>query len=153
MQMAKRFGQVHAFEPMATHRECFRANLAAQDHVFLHECALSDREGTTGIHTTPGSSGDTYVEGEGDIPLRTLDSFNLTDVDFIKADTEGHELAALRGGEQTIIAYRPTIIVEQKPGRAQRHGYEERGALEYLRALGYRLVKEISGDFILVPNG
>jgi FkbM family methyltransferase len=153
MQMAKYFKVIHAFEPMAAHRECFTRNMEGADaEVHLHECALGDREGTIGIRTTVGSSGDTSVEGEGDIPLRTLDSFNLQDVGFIKLDCEGTELPALRGGEQTLLRCKPTIMVEQKPGRPTRHGHAQLGAVDYLRSLGYVLAEEHGGDYFLVAG-
>lgn len=160
MQLAKRFEMVHAFEPVAAHRACFERNLGfsgenddpqdSQD-IELYPCALGDHEGTVSIVTEPTSSGDSRVGGDGDIPLRTLDSLELTDVDFIKLDCEGYELFALKGGEQTIRRDLPTIIVEQKPGRGQRFGLPERGAVEWLETLGYRCAQEMSGDFIMVP--
>lgn len=160
MQLAKRFEMVESFEPVAAHRACFERNLGfsgenddPQDpqNIELHACALGDHEGHVSIVTEPTSSGDSRVGGDGDIPLCTLDSFNLRDVDFIKLDCEGYELFALKGGERTIRRDLPTIIVEQKPGRGQRFDLPERGAVEWLEALGYHCVKEMSGDFIMVP--
>jgi hypothetical protein len=101
------------------------------------------------METAPSSSGDTRVAGEGDIPLERLDTFKLEDVDFIKLDCEGYELFALRGAEETLKRCRPCVIVEQKPGRGQRFGLAERGAVDYLQRLGAKLRKEMSGDFIL----
>jgi FkbM family methyltransferase len=150
--LAMKFVKVHAFEPMAAHRECFEANLAGADNVVLHDCALGDEVGSIRLKTGPNSSGDTYVDGKGDIPLKLLDSFGLTGVDFIKADCEGYELFAMRGAEQTIRRWRPTIIVEQKPGRAQKYGLHQTEAVGYLRGLGYKLVKEMAGDFIMTAR-
>ena len=56
------------------------------------------------------------------------------------------------GGVKTIKKFKPVIIVEQKPGHAQRYGLGEKEAVSYLKGLGYRLIKEISGDFILSPH-
>lgn len=151
MQLAKGFWQVQAFEPVAAHRECFRANtidLPGAD-ITLHDCALGEREGFVSIRTAPTSSGDSWVDGAGDIPMKRLDSFELQDVDFIKLDCEGYELFALRGGEATLLRCKPCVIVEQKPGRAQKFGLPERGAVDYLQALGAKLRMEMSGDFIL----
>jgi len=73
-------------------------------------------------------------------------------VDLIKLDCEGYELFALQGAEGTIKQYRPTIIVEQKPGRAQKFGLEQTQAVTYLEGLGYRVVQVISGDYIMVQS-
>jgi FkbM family methyltransferase len=153
MQLVKHFQTVHAFEPVGAHRDCFILNVAKR--AILHPCALGEKEGFVSIHTAPTSSGDSWVDPavtDGDIPLKTLDSFELRDVDFIKLDCEGYELFALRGGEETIKQYRPAIIVEQKPGRAKKFGLGERDAVPYLISLGYRLAEEISGDFIMVSK-
>lgn len=164
MQLAKRFKEVHSFEPVAAHRACFEENMRnlLEDQSrgggfilgahMLHACALGAENGKlVRIETTPGSSGDSRVGGEGDIPLFTLDSFELKDVDFMKLDCEGYELFALKGAEQTIRRDLPVIIVEQKPGRGQRFGLPETGAVEWLMSLGYKCVEKLSGDFVMVP--
>lgn len=174
MHMAKRFGEVTAFEPVEAHRECFRANIGGQwgricrddvlgeppletslDHqnVYLHHCALGDKESEVSMHTGPSSTGDTWVKGEGDIPLRRLDDIlpNADNVDFIKLDCEGYELYALRGGEELIKRCKPVICVEQKPGRAEKFGLGQTDAVTYLQSLGYTVAAHKSGDYIMVP--
>lgn len=152
MQLAPRFRVLLAFEPVAAHRECFLMNAPAQSvgiSVHLHACALGDHDGMVKIRTAPTSSGDSWVDGEGDIPMKRLDEFDLQDVDFIKLDCEGYELFALRGGEETLKRCHPCVIVEQKPGRAQKFGLEETQAVDYLRGLGAHLRAAISGDYVL----
>lgn len=159
MQIAKKFDTLHAFEPVAEHRECFEANISNLKsdgfndcEIILHACALGDHEGSVKMKTTPGSSGNTTVDGDGDIPLKTIDSFNFTAVDFIKLDCEGYEFLILKGAEHTLKEYWPVICVEQKPGRGQRFGLPELGAVEYLISLGYECVEKMSGDFVMVPT-
>lgn len=150
--LAHDFDQVHAFEPVAAHRDCFQKNvLDIMKNVELHACALGDSEGMVSIRTEPTSSGDSRVNGPGDIPLHTLDSFALSQVDLIKIDTEGFELFVLRGAEELLARQKPVVIVEQKPGHAQKYGLGETDAVPYLVSLGYRVAKEMAGDFILVP--
>lgn len=156
MQLQKSFDRVVAFEPVAAHRECFTLNLYAKENVTLYDCALGDHKGYVEMQTAPTSSGDTQIKGEVDegIPLRMLDEFDLTEVDFIKLDCEGYEFHALKGGAEMIRRCLPVIIVEQKPGRAQRFGLPETGAVQWLEeTFGYRCAKEMSGDFIMVPSG
>jgi FkbM family methyltransferase len=45
-------------------------------------------------------------------PVDTLDSCDVPNVDWLKIDTEGCELAILRGGIETIKRFRPVIILE-----------------------------------------
>lgn len=155
--LLRSFELVVAFEPVAAHRECWELNTAnpysddvpGREQRVLNPCALGDRDGSISIITEEGSSGNSYINGEGSIPLRRLDDFDLQDVDFIKLDCEGGELPALRGGEGTLKRCRPCVIVEQKPGRAQKFGLPETGAVSYLQSLGAILRQEMSGDFIL----
>lgn len=47
-----------------------------------------------------------------EIETKTLDSFGLRDVGFMKVDTEGHELAFLQGAVSTIESSRPRMLIE-----------------------------------------
>lgn len=149
--LAKAFDFVHAFEPVELHRECFRLNLPTAENVELHACALGAEEKFVAMHTTNTSSGDSWIKGDGDIPMKTLDSLNLGRCDLIKLDCEGYELFALKGAEQTIRSCLPVIIVEQKPHRAEKYQLHERAAVPWLESLGYTLAQEMSGDFIMIP--
>lgn len=144
------FKHVDAFEPVKIHRDCFTKNvLDTLSNVTLHACALGSCEGSVSMITEKSGSGDTRVAGEGDIPMKTLDSFNLNDVDLIKIDCEGYELFVIKGGIETIRRCRPAIIVEQKPGHGKPYGIRDTAALSFLKDIGYKLQKEIAGDFIL----
>jgi Methyltransferase FkbM domain len=45
-------------------------------------------------------------------PMKTLDSFNLTNVGFVKIDVEGHEEAVLHGGLKTLRREMPNLMIE-----------------------------------------
>jgi hypothetical protein len=177
MHLAKKFAVVHAFEPMMEHRQCWTANerecglvahmcdgqdeervlaeLYASGHLkgpVLHGCALGAEPGRVSLTVPPGSSGGTHVNGAGEIEVRTLDSFRLNDVDFLKIDCEGYELQVLQGAVETLERCRPTIIVEQKahtPGGQKHLAAGGKPAVDFVLGLGAKLRREISGDFIL----
>lgn len=163
MHLAKRFQHVDAFEPVAAHRECFRLNVKA-DNVTLHACALGAKDGGHVVmKTEPTSSGDSYPDPSRPVtrelglpahavPMRSLDALHLANVDFIKIDCEGYEMFVLEGAVETIKTNWPTIIVEQKPGHAQRFGFGEKDAVPFLMSMGYKLARELSGDFVMVPG-
>jgi FkbM family methyltransferase len=147
MQMVKNFDRVISFEPVAEHRECYANNV--QGDYELIPMALGEKTGGVQIHTTKGSSGDSWVKGEGNIEMRTLDSFGLQDVDLLKIDCEGYELYVLKGAVETLKCCKPAVIVEQKPGRASKFGLKDTEAVSFLKSLGADLKEVISGDYIM----
>ncbi len=149
--LAAAFDMVQAFEPVAAHRECFRANIQ-WSNVELNACALGHEMGMVNIWSNPTSSGDSWVDGAGDIPMHTLDSFELEDVGLLKIDCEGFEMNVVQGSLDTINRCKPTIIVEQKRDMAFKFGLPKLGAVDLLKSLGYEVAAEISGDFILIPK-
>lgn len=145
------FETVHAFEPMEIHRECFRLNTENLEGITLHECALGATPGRVRLESEKGSSGNTRIVGEGDTEVRTLDSFQLQDVDLIKIDTEGYELPVLRGAADTLTRCRPVVVVEQKRLMASEMGFPTLGAVTFLTDMGYHVAREMSGDYLCVP--
>lgn len=122
---------VHAFEPNPALIEEVRPR--TRRNVTIHRVALSDRAGAATLtlprrnnHTEPGMatlegrasldryfSGDPALEVETmEVPLRTLDSFGLARVGFLKMDVEGHEMPALAGGRETLERERPISLIE-----------------------------------------
>ncbi len=152
------FKRVEAFEPVAAHRECWHHNLevssweAGADYADLHPFALGDRETMVHIRVNPTSTGDSWVKGKGDVPMKTIDSFGFEDVDLIKVDAEGYEEFIVRGALSTIKLWRPTIVVEQKRDMAVKFGLKPMGAVKLLIENGYKVVAEIGGDYIMRPK-
>ena len=143
------FKKIDAFEPVEAHRECFIKNMSSVGAVDLHPFALGDREDMVTIRVNPVSSGDSWVRGKGTVPMKTLDSFGFEEVDFIKVDAEGYEEFILRGAEFTLKHWKPVVCVEQKRDMATKFGLKPMGAVQYLIGMGYKVVGEISGDYIL----
>jgi hypothetical protein len=51
-----------------------------------------------------------------DVEVRTLDSFDLEGVQFIKVDVEGSELEVLQGARETIRSDHPALLLELLSG-------------------------------------
>lgn len=163
MHLTKRFAHVEAFEPVELHRRAFARNVRGGGTVNLWACALGDSSGYVTMSSNPSSSGDTWVKPgsvsdeaatESAVPLRRLDDLLLDGaiegpVDFIKLDCEGFELFVLRGGEQLLRRWKPVVVVEQKPGRAEKFGLGRTDAVPYLKSLGAQLRREMGGDYLL----
>lgn len=146
--LAKRFQTVHAFEPVEEHRRCFGLNVLAAN-IELHPVALGAQAGSVSMKTEQGSSGNTQVAGAGDIEMRTLDSYALQDVDFMKLDCEGYELYALQGALETLKRCHPAICVEQKPKTLGNFGFKEPEAVQLLQSLGAVVRRHWSGDYMM----
>lgn len=168
MWLARDFARVHAFEPLGAHRKLFERNVARWSNVTLHPCALGETEGevqirrpleTTGnahvLNFTGRHPGTRHVEhpDRADIhehvPMRTLDSFNLQEVDLIKIDVEGFERAVVQGAEETIRRCRPVICVEQKKNESA-YGDAADAASHLLRSWGMTVARNIAGDHLMV---
>lgn len=121
--------RVVAFEPVL-HAE-LQANVTLNrlgSRVQVEPVALGDTDGTA-EHVGLGR----LTQGVGELPVRRLDAYQLTNVSVVKIDVEGMEPHVLRGGEQTIRRWRPVIFAEE-------HNQVEHDAIaEVLEPWGYRM--------------
>jgi len=145
---------IHSFECSPKSFNYLSANLLLHDlsyKVTTYRVALSDKEGTTKYFIRdPGDGGGNGISGFEkdtntptiDVPMKTLDSFGLTNIGFIKIDVEGHEEFVLRGAVKTLEANGwPKILFESWPERlADVPAKKMRESLfAFLKQLGYRI--------------
>jgi len=141
-RLVQDFEQVIAFEPVAEHRECLLENVQASNFS-VAPYALSDTEGSVQFEMSYANSGMCRVADTGvSIPTKTLDSYQLAEVDFVKIDVEGHELKVLMGMSETVRRCNPLIFVEVLPS----------GPLQAVRELlsswGYTQVAQVEQNQI-----
>ncbi len=148
VNMASRFKKVIAFEPVDEHRECFAENVQA-DNVELISAALGAAPGSVSISRDANNSGASHVKGDGSVPMITLDSLCLADVDLIKMDVEGYEANVIAGGKETLLRWKPIVCCEQKRDFACKYGLKRTAATDALQALGMKQIVEIGGDFVM----
>lgn len=118
-------GQVLAFEPNDLVAKIMRRNFEINqiDNVKIIDTVLTDKFGdidfTVDLNGAQGSSSIFPIKSARTKLIKarqeTLDSFivqhNIQRVDFIKADIEGAERLMLKGAEQTIKRFKPTIAI------------------------------------------
>ena len=145
--LAKKFNMVICFEPNPNFRECFKMNIS-ETNVVLHPYGLSSHEhtasqGTNATHLND-KVGDTKPQ-DGAIECKTLDSFNLTDVDYIKIDVDGFEIPVLKGAAWTLQKNSPIINIEMKKTKRPKIVAE---AQYILKRWGYEFVSRVRSDEI-----
>ncbi len=109
--LMKDFEQVHCFEPNAVFNECWKKNIPADQNALLHEVGLGDKESTATFKQPLHQMLD---RTPGDIKIKTLDSFELNNIDFIKIDVDGYEDLLMMGAKETIANNTPVINIEMK---------------------------------------
>lgn len=142
--LAKRFDSVVCFEPNAGFRECFKRNIT-ETNVVLWPYALSDRE-----HRAIQDFSSTMLKkGDGEIQCRTLDSFGLTNVDFVKIDVDGFEVPLLEGARRTLTENTPVVNIEMK--MKKRPDIVEKSKI-ILEELGYKYMERTKSDEVWIKS-
>ena len=153
--LATQFETVIAFEPVQIFLDCLKKNMLPNTKIF--EVALGNEFSTVDMNVTKDNMGQTHVnldtKGKGSIPLTTLDNYDFNDVDYIKIDCEGFELAVLQGSERTLIRNKPIVVVEQKPHPHFAKLWHKTAALDYLEKIGMRIVDRVNDDYVLAFKG
>ncbi len=163
MWLTREFARVESFEPVPAIAEIYPVNVD-MSKATLHRVALGKAAGSVSITVPLTQTGNAHVAIPGRhpgtkyggdaadtwhaVPMRTLDSFGLEDVDFVKIDVEGFERAVLEGGERTIRTWRPNIVIEQK-GNEAAYGEPRDAALALLKSWGMKPLAVLSGDWIM----
>jgi FkbM family methyltransferase len=108
---AQNFQRVFTFEPDARNFRCLVHNVG-YPNVFFNRCALGSASGTVDLIIQEEHLGGTQVKEGTQIPVITLDSLELQNVDLIHLDIEGYETHALDGAVETIKRCSPVIAIE-----------------------------------------
>ena len=119
-----KFSLTYSFEP-DNELYCYLKKKFANKNIHVHNVALSDFNGNSNFYT-PINNGNKiksrssmletantgFEQLVSHVKVTKLDEYKLTNTDCIKIDVEGNELAAIKGGKETIKRYKPVLIVE-----------------------------------------
>ncbi len=145
------FDYIESFEPQLSCCQIITdfSKKTNNKKITVHECALSNYDGELKLHipiirgrinitlatglasTTPPLCEHTILN----VPVKTLDEYNFEDVDFIKIDVEGCESKVIEGAKETILKYKPMMLIEIE----QRHleNVTIKSIFEKILSLGY----------------
>jgi hypothetical protein len=131
--------KIIAIEPLPTEYKYMLRNTALNSctpNVIPLNIALSSTEGTITISNQK-------------IPCTTIDilvkKLHLPCIDVVKIDVEGAGAEIIKGATETIIKCKPVIFFEV-------HNKAERLAVQKLKSMGYRVLKQYGEMFVLIPS-
>lgn len=120
-------GKIYAFEPSPKNYEFLTKNLKNNG---LENCetfcmAIGETAGELKFHESIFGAGSHVVSDEHlahdttptiSVPVHSIDELakklNITKLDFIKIDVEGHECAVLDGAKKTLASLKPVVFME-----------------------------------------
>jgi len=140
--LVEKFNRVIAFEPLEQVYSCLEMNCKDLP-VEINKFALGSTNSKVTMTYDSENTGGSFVSkvGQGTIDIKTLDSLDLPKFGMLKIDCEGHELEVVKGGKDTILKYKPIVIVEQHPESKYQ-------AADYLRELGAVSLGNVRKDYI-----
>jgi len=160
VELAKKAKHVYGFECSPRSFNYYCANLALRDlnyKVTKYNVALGNPEEAAAktikyLIRDPldgGGNGCSKFDSDAanipsiDVPITTLDSYGLTNINFIKIDVEGHEKNVLQGAVKTIEENDyPKILFESWPERCTQYPAKElrEKLFEFIQSLEYKIV-------------
>jgi FkbM family methyltransferase len=155
-KMAEAFDEVHAFEIDPETFGCLCENVREENNVVVYNMGLSNTEHKVKIADgwNQKSMG-THLEPENNVTIRrqkstirnvevntaTIDSLDLPSLGFVKLDVEGHEAQVIEGGHESLMKYKPIVMIEYKPELNKRYGTADPAQL--LENMGAKLIDKI----------
>lgn len=144
-------GRVFAFEPEPEAFSWLQRNvrLNGLENVVLEQKAVSNEAGSLRLYLAERNRGDHRIfqlEGEErpyvDVEAVTLDDYfgdRVSDVDFVKIDTQGAEMVILQGMEGILAQSEDLVLaVEYWPKGLHEFGFEPFAMLDLLESHGFR---------------
>lgn len=116
--------RVLAFEPNSQCSDVLSRWSVTDPNATVFTTALGDFTGTVELQIPVDSQGREHVSSSSirphpfhrfrslNVPITTLDSFNLSNVGFIKIDVEGAEMSVVHGAICTIRTSHPALLIE-----------------------------------------
>jgi FkbM family methyltransferase len=134
--------QIYAFEPAADTHRILATRYRQESRVTTYDVGLSDTAGQSRIDLNVRHFLRQIGEHGTPVEITTIDEFcavhAIDRIDYLKVDTEGHDLAVIRGGRRMLEA--TTIVqaeVSMNPDNKRHVPFEE--IKSHLEHCGFRL--------------
>jgi len=145
MAMNKFCGRVVAFEPDSLHYKCLVKNVS--DDIETHQLAVGSEQKLISLSEDNFTQSKRII-GEGSIPMITIDSMKLDDVDLIKIDVEGYEMEVLKGAVNTLEGV--TYLMIELNNNTKKYGSSNIEIEKHIQSMGFRPLIEHWPDKVFV---
>jgi FkbM family methyltransferase len=170
---ADKFQTVECFEPTQLAQQLWLNTVRdnAVTNCQLHAYGLGERDYSTEILIHEHNGGHNHLmhydknprarperrrRDTESVEVKTLDSYQFTDVGFIKIDVEGYEKFVLEGAQITIKNNRPTIQLEIVGNQCRKFNYRAEDMIQWIRSWNYAVLSRhrgvLQGEFTTVGN-
>ncbi len=142
---------IWAFEPNNSVRECYVLNMGGFENYSIYPVALGHKNTKGFLNVETDNSGNTNVHPtrSGDTEIRTLDSYNFENLDYIKVDVEGFEYNFLQGAVKTLNRCKPFVHLEMK-SKNMRNSKDE--FYRFMKNIGYGQVMKTGAEVLYDYN-
>lgn len=150
ISLADHCTSVYSFEPqkMTYYALCGGVALSGKDNITCFQYGLGspDQVGKKTLNIVSNDGGGSTIQTPETMPvlrqevieIRTLDSFSLENIGFIKMDVEENELYVLKGALETLERNEyPTILFESN--------YENHALFSFIKEIGYAGIIAVGG--------
>jgi FkbM family methyltransferase len=156
--MSGRFDRVIACEPSPDTFACLAQNMATFGctNVDPRNLALGREAGAVRMTLDPdqearANTGARFVKAGGEIPVETIDSWQLPSLGFLKLDIEGSEFDALQGAVETLKRCKPVVLFENKWLWTRHYGHPKNAVANFLTRQRYHFLGQAMRDQIWGP--
>ena len=134
--------EVHSFEPLIEscdmHLRTIELNGIKNNYVYNMALGEKEEDATVKKLEDDNIGNNVVTKDDGQrIKIKTLDSFNFSNVTLMKIDVQGYEFNVLKGAIETIKKYKPGLFIEiETEDRLKEIG-------DFLSAFGYELYNKV----------
>ena len=119
----------------------------------LYPYGLGNEEKNVKVNYNPEATGNTYISEDGnkEIQIKKLDSFDMLPIDYIKIDAEGYEIEVVKGAQKIIERDKPFIHVEAKKKIMVKQNITMNDIENYFQSINYKQVLSVKSELLYAP--